>query len=271
MASAKKIKKNAKKFVLLVVACGIAAPIVFFSVQRMVVSVRQNIYDSTYPRTTVCFFEHIYSETVARKIQNLITADARRSLFLFSPQTLFQELKKEFPIIKKIDCRLSASMTLNVTVQGVAPSFLVNNQFVVGDKRKLLVPSYFENIDLKKFKPVSVDESWCGEKLDKQTYAFLHSIPQDYWDRFNITYHAPYKIELVPKKAACACKIIADEKSFFVRDKIAKINNIFEDLARKGLLTKRIVTSKECKILFDIRFNERVYVKFLERIKRGAG
>lgn len=271
MMSAKKLKKIIRRSLLLAVLCALSVPVIIKGVQSIACAWQQRIEPLFKPALVICQIHNVYSNDIAHSLQVAVQEyAANRLIFYFKPEELYTKLKEQFKCIRTINYELLAPKTVKITVQGAMPRFVVNDHFVIGSGRRLLAASDFQDFNLDQLPHIAVANIWCGPKLALPAYDFVQKVPHEMWNQFTISFDNPSSITLVPDKSACLCKIVADTDSCFDANKFEKINVAFNDLIKKELITPRLVASKECNILFDIRFDNRIYVKFLNRPRRGG-
>jgi len=271
MISAKKLKKIIRRSLVLVVLCGLSIPVIIKGVQSIVCAWQERVEPLFKPAQVICQIHNIYSTELVHSLQAAVQDYATDRLIVrFKPEELYAKLKEQFKCVRTINYELLAPKTVKITIQGTIPRFVVNDHFVIGSGRSLLAASDFQDFNLDQLPHISVASMWCSQKLAVSAYDFVQKVPHDMWDRFAISFNNSSSIMLTPEKSVCPCKIIADADSCFDANKLEKINVAFNDLLKKELITPRLVASKECNILFDIRFDNRIYVKFLNR-PRGGG
>lgn len=269
--SAKKLKKIIRRSLLLAVFCALSIPVIIKGVQSIASAWQERIEPLFKPAQVICQIHNIYSTELVHSLQAAVQEYAADRLIVhFKPEELYAKLKEQFKAVRTINYELLAPKTVKIIVEGAMPRFVVNDHFVIGSGRSLLTASDFQDFNLDQLPHVTVASMWCSQKLAVQAYDFIQKVPYDMWNQFAISFNNPSSITLVPEKSACPCKIVVDAASCFDAHKFEKINVVFNDLVKKELITSRLVASKECNILFDIRFDNRIYVKFLNRPRRGG-
>lgn len=271
MIRAKKLKKKLRRFSFLF-ACMVCVLAVLASGQILVFAWSSIIRPLLQPTSVVCVFNDIYSDKFVSEIKESVQAYATNRLIVsFDPKKFFYNLKKQFKCIKSLDYELQAPRVIKVTVHGVKPKMIVNNSSVLSEKRRLFFMQDFCKADISNLPSVKIDTRWCSKKLDEQVYNFLNKVNENILDRFSINYQGPNSILLVPVKQSQSYKIITDLNGFFDDKRLARIDIVIADLIAKEKISEQVLAKRECGLVFDIRFDNKVYVRFLNKSKRGAG
>lgn len=216
-------------------------------------------------------FKNFYSPRVVDDLRACITKYVRsKNLLSFKSQDLYAELKSCCKLIKSFDCKIDVPRVVNLTLTGVTPYCLVNKNFVVGDKKRLFSVDEFNTFDVTQL-PSIVITGKLPEKMASNVYTFLHDIPEKRWREFAITYHDATTIELQPYFSKIPCKILVDQESFFDDAKLHKIGAVFNDMLHRGLLTSKTLQAHESRLMFDLRFGERVIARCKNSFNRGVG
>lgn len=271
MIRAKKMKKMIKRIVPRALLGILFAIAIIKSVQALIGFWHQKIQPVLQPTLVECEVHHVYSQELVRSIQAAVQEHAKDSLIIcFKPQNLYEKLKEQFTCLKSMSYELQAPKMVKITLYGTTPKVIVNENFILGDKRRLFALSDFQDFDCAQLPCISIASAWCEKKLAKQAYDFVQRVPISMWNRFKILFTSPEVIILTPTQNACPFKIIADVHTFFNENKFEQVNSVFNDLIKKEQITQRMLASKECNVVFDVRFDNRVYVKFLNKPRRGG-
>lgn len=216
---------------------------------------------------------HFYARSVSQDISSCIADYTKQhTLFSFNTKELYTLLKARCKLIKDFDCHIRVPKSVDVQVTGVQPYCVINNTYILGDKRRLFSCESFADVDRAALPQVTVNPRLCAQKLPENVFEFLHKIPSSRWQQFSITYHSPSYIELVPKVAKCLCTMIVDEKTFFDEAKFKEIGNAFDDMVKRGILLQKTLTAHDPRVTFDLRFDRRVVVRCKDGFnKRGTG
>lgn len=229
--------------------------------------------------------QHIYNQSLCDQIKHYVTQKITTNFANLDQNALSHDIKKRFPIIMSIGWQFSISRTLEIIINGVMPYCIINNQYILGNKKRLFDKAFFSSLDPSTVHHVTIDNQWIlksghintgqveqhSEKLDSITYQFLQNIPDTMWQTFAITYHSPNNIELIPYKSACGCRIITDKNTFFDIRKFDSLNAIFYDLCKRGHVTNKILRTASVPFAFDFRIKDQVIVKFYQSRLRGKG
>ncbi len=266
------IKKVYKRIIVLIIMAGVIIPPLVVVSKKIVAAYSSQMNALFTPKEIALEISNISNPSVAQAIKEFVTTKTSTSMLEFSPQVFYRELKKAFPIVQKLDWHFSSAQVLHLTVMGTTPFCVINNNYVLGDKRRLLTPDLFEAQQLKDLPRITMHERWLGEKIDRGVFAFVRSIPATYWQHYTITYHNPSTIFLQPTSALCRCRIVTTEKTFFARHKFKALGPLFQDLCKRELVTQAMLkSSKKILLGFDFRLQDQIIVSFYEPSKRGKG
>jgi hypothetical protein len=241
------------KYILCIFAC----LVVYKNVRRVFVFARERFA----PRSISITCKNIYSDELRDEIkQCAIKYLSGRSYADVSLAELHKNLKQCFKLIKKISWNWGSWGESELVIEGVRPLFLVNDMFVLGDKRRLFPTVFFTDISLDKLHPVSLDFSLCGIKVPRRVHSFLQKIPKDYWESYKVFYISRERIELEEKKSKTPVCFVLNEEMLFDRKKMKKA---------EYLSVARPVDMKRKYVAYDLRFTNRIYAKIIGRRKGG--
>lgn len=265
------MKKKLKGFTPFIVVGVLGVVIAIKAIQSAFGIWQQRIQPLLQPTLIECKTNQIFSQELTRGIQTAVQDySTDRLITSFNPQELYKKLKERFKTVKSLTYELQAPNEIKITIFGVKPKLVINNCFVLADRRRLFLNSDFQDFNLNELPHLSVASSWYDEKLAPVVHEFANKVSAAMWERFNIVFASPEQIMLTPNQSACPFKIVADHNSVFDEKKYEQVNHVFNDLVRKEQITQRMLAGKECGIVFDIRFDNRVYVKFLNKSRRGG-
>lgn len=224
------------------------------------------------PKKVSCTVSNVSCQKTHNQIIQFVhTKTSQDSLLNFDRVAFYNNLKQQFPIIKSLDWRFSISQTLQLHVRGTTPYCIINNEFVLGDKKKLFSKDFFQESHLATLPHIKINQPLDHEKINTAVYNFVHKISPEMWQQFDIIYHTSSNIELVPHQSICKCRIITDEETFFQRPKFNALSAIFNDLCQQGFITKRILKSQTIPLAFDFRIKDQIIIKFYDSRGRGKG
>jgi hypothetical protein len=216
------------------------------------------------PSSFIISFKDIYSESLQKQIRTFIYRElAAKDLLQFSAVRFHKTLKNNFKIVYRVDWNKTSPGGAVLTVVGVKPLAVINNDFVVGNKRRLFPKSFFQLVDLASLKSIEVKECFCQERLSEEVYEFLQKIPNYILSRYNVSYEGRHKILLRDSLSKRKRVIIADRKSLHGEVKLREIDRIEGDYLevrkeRGFLRTPKLIT-------YDVRFKNRIYVTTRQR------
>lgn len=271
MGSSIDARKAVRRLVITVVAGGIIIPPTFLLVKNLYQSSWQTVANQLTPSSISLEMSHIYSDTLSRNITTFVTQQTPDNMLSFIPNAFSREVKKKFPAVGSIEWTFTPSKELHFSITGQEPRYLINEQFVLTDKKKLISAQLFSLFDINKLPCATVSSIWCRDKIARRVYTFLNKIPPSFFQNYVISYHKPSLIKLYPKHSLYPCFIIADEKSFFDEKKYTALSMIFADMYAKKLLNKKIIQAQQPLLAFDLRFEKTIAVKFFDSFKRGTG
>jgi len=211
--------------------------------------------------------DHFYARSVSQTVISCIEEYTKaHTLFSFKTEELYKRLKDRCSVIKEFDCRLRVPKSVEVRVVGVQPYCLINNTYILGDKSCLFSRDLFTDFNINALPKITINQCLTSN-LSDPLCKFLHKISPKCWQDFAITYDSESRIELVPKNARCSCLIVVNEDTFFDDDKIKSIDNVYDDIIKRGFLSP-----KTLHLTFDLRFDQRVVVGCKDAFnKRGTG
>jgi len=239
-------------------------PILIFSAKYCIIPCYENLNSMLKVRKITVEFKSVYSNKIKHEILQKIAGS-------FTQPNFCKNIKSSFKIIKTVEWHLSDVGSVKMLIEGAEPYCRVNNQFVLCNKHRLFTADCFETYKLDRICNIWLSEKMINQKLDADVYNFIRHIHGDKWQDFEIHYLKPSRIELVPKNATCKSLVIVDDKSFFDERKFQMADAAFNDLRCRGFVSEKILNAQNYRIMFDLRFGERVIVKFFDPFKRGVG
>lgn len=271
MIRIKRLKKKLKKLTPFIVICMLCAVVVIKSVSLFFGMCQQRIHILCQPESIECKYSHIYSKKITSSLEEFICKYAEsRSIISFNPNELFEKIKKQFTCVKSCDYKVLAPSKIVITLHGRLPKLLVNDVLVLTESYQLLSASDFENFDKQTLPRVTIAPAWCHKKIDHHLYNFFSHVSSEIAQTYELSFYGPHEIVMTPFSSAYPLKIIADNTSFFKGEKLNQVATIFADLLKKEKITQRMVTYKLGHVVFDIRFDDRVYVKFHSKARQGG-
>jgi len=212
------------------------------------------------PQSICIICKNIYSNELREEINDsVIRYLSGRSYSDVSLKELHKNLRQYFKLIKKTSWNWGDWGESKLVVEGVQPLFLVNDIFVLGEKRRLFPMVFFPDIPMQSLRPVKIDFSLCGIKVPRYVYDFLKKIPLDYWDEYSISYLGKERIIL---EGSSICFVV-NENVMFDRIKIKRAENLYQDVLRRSSVG--LSTMKSKRVVYDLRFDNRIYAKIIRR------
>jgi hypothetical protein len=265
-------KRLVRRIILATAAVGIGIPATVIVVKQATSYTTNRIGELFTPNAVTFEIRNISNQDVSQAIMLFITKRTTQdSLLHFNADQFFEALKKRFAVIKKVELHLKPPKTLHLTIVGHTPCARINDQLVLGDDNQVLAESFFDEQTLRALPTITVNPRLIKKQtISKRVATFIHAITADQWATYAITYHAPWRIDAVPYKSICKCRLITDEKSFFEEYKFTAMSSIFRDLCTDGLISKKMLQTKGIPIGFDLRIKNQIIVQFYEQIRRGG-
>jgi hypothetical protein len=266
------VSKRVKRTILMLIMVGIGISSVVVFIKKASTTSSNSIQDFFIPRIITYELSSVFDASLRSAIQKFIESRIhQKSLLVFDRSKFYKDLKHNFPVVKSVEYEFRPPETLHCKIVGTIPFCRINNNLILGNKRRLFSGSIFSEIDQQSLPNLTIDERWLGKRLSQPLYHFIHSITQEQWAGYHIAYYAPWNIHLLPHTSICHCRIITDEHNFFNQQKFGALSSIFKDLCDRGLISKKMLSSKGVPLAFDFRIKNQVIVKFHESFKRGKG
>jgi hypothetical protein len=251
----KKTKKI--RLVRLVILC-ILLVLAVSSITYFTISLIEKVIPkkSTTTKKVVVIYTNFYSDELKNKIQKFVDSEFNAEKeSSFNPAEFHERLKDNFKIVKKMTWNTSLPSKNVLTIEGVKPFILINDSFVLGNKRRLFDKSLFSLHNLDELKKISIETSFFDKKISIDLYQFMQKIPNSVWDRYNIRYEGKHKIVLHERGADMKQTIIVDCKSLFDSKKFNCLGEVKEDFLEK----QKALGRRRRNVVLDLRFKDRVY------------
>ncbi|MCF7799678.1 hypothetical protein K9L05_02600 [Candidatus Babeliales bacterium] len=210
--------------------------------------------------------ENFYSKKLEKEIASFFKKNINSEKISKDKLNSFcLQLKKKYKIIKKIELNSINPDNIECKITAAQPLFTVNNKFVLTDKKRLFDCEFFEFFDRKKINNFFIQESFLKEKMSVKIYNCLKNISKEIINDYDINYIKDTQVLLKSKNFDCNNTnnnnffILLDSNSVDL-NKIKKIESIKKANLNFNLNKKRW---KKCK-LFDLRFNNRILLKFVD-------
>ncbi len=265
----KKNKKNIK--ILILILCFIFILILSFFIGKVVVStLSKGIKQITTPTTINYSIKDIYSESLQTKITDFIEKESTpKKLSSFTPEQFYKKLKSKFKIIKKIKWNFTQPKIAKLTINGVRPFCKINNKLILGNKKRLFDPFYFEQFNTENLNQVYLSQKYFNGKINLSVYNFFNKIPTQIWNKYHLNYHKDSEIilEKKDKKNSIQSFFLLENKNFFNFAKFDKAKLLIKNLKKdwgNRFFWKKIK-------LFDLRFGDRILYRPLNIKPLGRG
>lgn len=202
--------------------------------------------------------ENSYSSLIEENLKKFFELKTKNiNLNNFNSESFYKDLKSNFKLVKKVEFNFSKPTELQVQVFLIKSKYLVNNNFIIGDKKRVFSKDNFEKIDFNFLKKVYINPALVKTKLDIEVYNFLENITGYIWQNYEINYLSSNNIILKPKDILDLNFYLITEQNltFFKTEKnMSYLSKIFYYcLNNKNKSTKAY--------LVDLRFENRVYLR----------
>ena len=203
---------------------------------------------------------NVYSDVIKQDLLSFVSTSTTKYSSNFDPILFYMSLKKNFKSIKKIEWSFSDFDRVDLSIVGVKPYCLINDRFVLGDKKRLFDKNVFEKFNFSGLYSAEINEDYLGEKLDKNIYLFLRGIPEERFRKFRISYHNDNEIDLILKESvakalniSCDYLLRTNLDCFYDVEKFAMSDDLLKDIKKFG--------GKRKTVVLDLRFKKRIYAK----------
>lgn len=231
---------------------------------------RQNLFS---PDSITIDYKHIYSAAVRRDIDSFARDYLSSSdYFDFKLHAFYEKLKERFKIVKSISWNWGALDNFMITVEGVKPSFKVNDELIFGNKKRLFPNDLFLTASLDDlhclYLPEKKNYDVEGKKLPANICAFLKSVPDEYLNNYTVHYVGDNHVVLDKKRKSrrdLHCRLLVKDETFASpqgRDKMDFIELVHHDFVSKKPYLKQRWCKNRC-VEYDLRFSNRIYAKVI--------
>ena len=215
------------------------------------------------PKKIIWSVDKIYSDTEKQKLSSFIQQSIDSGMFNFDTSIFYKELKKKHKVIKKVEWNFSNPDYAQLKVYGIDPKYLINNKFVLGNKKRLFQKDQFGEFEKEKFVELNIDNKFLGEKLDLNVYDFLNkTYKSDCWKKFRVAYLDKSRIEMLSNDSL-QYLIKTDELNFDNNEKQNFVDLIYLDLMEEMLKNPKKYKNKV--FVFDLRFRDKIFLRSLKR------
>jgi len=218
------------------------------------------------PQSIVISCRHVYSPEMKEEIKSFIV-DYLASVDYagLDMVRLSRNLKQRFKVVKSVSWEWGGLDEATIKVEGVRPSFLVNKEFVCGDKNLLLPHSLFCTTSIDALKPLYINSSLLGQsQVPDDLYKFLQNVPDEYWTSYTVSYSGQNYVFLQEQRGQENVKLIVDTSTMLDDQKIGTAALVHEDFTTK----KKKRRKNQC-VAYDLRFKDRIYAKRVRMSQAG--
>lgn len=257
--------KKGIRLLILILCFSIVSILLFFLLRITIFIINKGIKEISTPQEIEYSLKHIYSESLKKNIAEFIEKHSKpHKLSNFDPEKFYKKLKTKFKMVKKIKWDFTQPQTAKLTIKGVKPFFTINNKLVMGNKKRIFDPVYFEGFEIKSLNNVYLSPNHFDEKLNIDIYTFLSKIPDDIWQKYYLSYHKDSTIVLEKKstkqKSSLQKFFLLNKKNFFDFSKLTQAKLLVKNLKEEW--GNRFYWQK--LKLFDLRFKDRILYRPLK-------
>lgn len=188
----------------------------------------------------------------------------------FDGQKFYSDLREKFPFITKVVIEKRLPIGLSVKIFGSQPVMKLNKDCILATDGGVYYEGDFAlwpwldelpNINVAYVEPGMKVTGYACEKFKQLVKVF------------NSDYECFVKdlsaVRLVPKQPRLFEAVEVDGIDVdSSKNKIGYLDNIVTDFLHRGLCSQKLLEQKRKALVFDVRFNNRVIVKIIDRAKR---
>jgi len=223
----------------------------------------KDFFDRTFsPKAVYIEQSSVYSNKLRDKVDRFIRSEMiDTKKVVLNKYEFYKELKKNFKFVKGVRWRLDSPSHSSVKIEGVNPEFLINDKFVLGNKKRLFPKENFEEFNLDSLKKISIHDGFISEKIDPKIYKSLLKIPNKYFEDYDIFCNGINCMVLSKKEDVLKRIFLVDRKLLLncFEEKFKSIDLLADDFISRKNLDKKLFKKK--RLVFDMRFNNLVCVK----------
>ncbi|MFH1254550.1 MAG: hypothetical protein V1646_03905 [bacterium] len=248
---------------VLVIFTAILIPSLFSLTKKFILSAKEKASTNLSFEKIEIEFENIYSKEVESEIREFAKNQIQKATLLsFDQNEFYKNLKNNFSIIKQFECHIN-SLTIHLKIVGVKPYCMVNNNWVMCNKKQLFTTNLFDQFDLTNLKNISLNDKSLKNPLPKNLYCFIKQVPQDHWEAFDINFVKSTEIYLTPKNQALNYCFVTNEKNIFDKPKVTKAQGLYKKLMYDENFIKKMKRKRNHKLVLDLRFKNRIVTSFV--------
>ncbi len=177
----------------------------------------------------------------------------------YSRRRVAVELSQFFDFVKEVTWNAVNPQQEIFVIRGINPKFLVNNQFVIGEDLKVRDLSFCPELEKENFINICISSPIKeGEVFPCYIYKFFKVVEAlSLADEFKVFYRNKDDINLLSLKNPKFClkineELVTDKKKFWEKYKIV-CRDYYPKYRGKN-------------VIFDMRFEGKVYVKFVKNV-----
>lgn len=208
-----------------------------------------------------------YADIYDKQLPSAIEAwlENRRTsggLHTLARHELANQLLKEFPLIRSVSWATYLPGAVHCAVTGVRPTFVINKRYVAGNNGRLYTKQDFAGYQ-ETMPVLHVSKDWLSKGIFAGVHTFFSQLPAGLLRTYNMYYHDPYRIALVPvdgQELTHRCVCLVDEQS------ASRVRALDELMALCVDLKKRVASSDKNPVcFFDFRFQDRIISRLISK------
>lgn len=179
-----------------------------------------------------CLASEVLSEKYSASISEYISGAAQAKL---SPQVLIAQLKKEFPVIKKVEIRFRP-VGAQVTVEPYEPICSINDLFVFTSHNTLLPKAIFSSQIFEEIPAISVADNSINNVANFLP-ALFNALPSDFNNFYNLDFINEHYVRLVDKNSSHFAIVVATEQKNY-QQLLAQCEVVKNSLSSRGAFNR---------------------------------
>lgn len=214
-------------------------------------------YKSFVPSTIVIDYKHVYSDAIRKDIDTF----ARKYLssndyFDFRLHGFYEKMREQFKIVRAVSWNWDSLDKVMITVEGVEPSFRVNDKYVYGNKEDLFPYSLFQSATLDNLHPLYLSSN--EQQVPSRVRKFLEAMPSTCLQDYTVCYSSDNQVVLRKKQELYS--LLVNDGTLAEQGKIEMVPFVHDDFMNRRSTEK---WKKNWGVVYDLRFKNRIYAKII--------
>lgn len=216
---------------------------------------------------------HFYSSQIKQQIVLFVQSQLSNANYLsFDAANFYSSLKEHFDYVTQVTITKRLPMGFCIKIKGVDPVMRINQTSVLATDCGVYPDMQFTKFaGLGSLPHFIVPSLKPGMKVTKTTYADLQNLASGYHEDYICTYYDQSNIQLVPRKKKLYESIFTNSQFCVKKMHKQVLDDIANDVLRRGLCSQKALDKRLCSIELDMRFEQRIIVRVIDHGKRGRG